>query len=101
MQHLKYACLWATSLIALWGACAPTLSPDIGNDNANTNDNVAPDSNENANGSTEPDEPQVSTDALPGFSLPDVNPQSPRSGENVSPRDYLGQVSAWYFGHAT
>jgi hypothetical protein len=35
------------------------------------------------------------------FSLPDVNPASPRFGQVVSPRDYLGQVSAWYFGHAT
>ncbi len=35
------------------------------------------------------------------FSLPDVNPASARFGQVVSPRDYLGQVSAWYFGHAT
>jgi hypothetical protein len=38
---------------------------------------------------------------VPDFSLPDVNPASPRAGTNVSPRDYEGQVSAWYFGHAT
>jgi hypothetical protein len=35
------------------------------------------------------------------FSLPDVNPNSDTTGEMVSPRDYLGQVTAWYFGHAT
>ena len=35
------------------------------------------------------------------FSEMDVNVTSPRSGEAVSPRDYLGKVSAWYFGHAT
>lgn len=35
------------------------------------------------------------------FHLVDVNPSSPRYGHSVSPRDYLQQVSAWYFGHAT
>jgi hypothetical protein len=35
------------------------------------------------------------------FSLTDLNPASSRFGQMVSPRDYLGQVSAWYFGHAT
>jgi hypothetical protein len=38
---------------------------------------------------------------MAAFSLPDVNPGSPRFGQVVSPRDYLGQASAWYFGHAT
>ncbi len=35
------------------------------------------------------------------FSLEDVNPDSALFGELVSPRDYLGTVSVWYFGHAT
>ncbi len=35
------------------------------------------------------------------FSLIDVNPTSKTYNQLVSPRDYLGQVSAWYFGHAT
>ena len=38
---------------------------------------------------------------VPDFAVSDVNPNSPRNGEAVSPRDYSGQVSAWYFGHAT
>ena len=38
---------------------------------------------------------------MPDFTLPDVNPASPRKDQGVSPRDYLQQVSAWYFGHAT
>ena len=37
----------------------------------------------------------------PDFSLEDVNSASERGGDTVSPRDYLGQTSAWYFGHAT
>lgn len=37
----------------------------------------------------------------PDFSLVDVNPGSVSYEERVSPRDELGQVSAWYFGHAT
>lgn len=35
------------------------------------------------------------------FAIRDVNPASARYDEPVSPRDYLGRVSAWYFGHAT
>ena len=35
------------------------------------------------------------------FSLPDVNANSPSFGRDVSPRDLLGEIGAWYFGHAT
>jgi hypothetical protein len=41
------------------------------------------------------------THHLPDFHLTDVNPNSATAGQAVSPRDYLGKVSAWYFGHAT
>jgi hypothetical protein len=35
------------------------------------------------------------------FLLTDTNPSSPTTGQDVSPRDYVGDVSAWYFGDAT
>lgn len=35
------------------------------------------------------------------FSLLDVNPGSPSFEQEVSPRDVEGQVSLWFFGHAT
>jgi len=35
------------------------------------------------------------------FSLEDLNDSSKTSGQAISPRDYLGSVSAWYFGHST
>lgn len=35
------------------------------------------------------------------FALVDVNAGSPSFGETVSPRDHQGQVSLWFFGHAT
>jgi hypothetical protein len=38
---------------------------------------------------------------VPDFALTDVNPNSSTYNQAVSARDYLGQVSAWYFGHAT
>jgi hypothetical protein len=44
---------------------------------------------------------ELNPSLAPNFSLLDVNPKSVRHGESVSPRDYLGKVSAWYFGHAT
>jgi hypothetical protein len=34
------------------------------------------------------------------FALDDVNASSPTAGQEVSPRDFLGQVSGWYFGSA-
>ncbi len=37
---------------------------------------------------------------VPEFDLVDENPASPSYLETVSPRDYIGQVSAWYFGNA-
>ena len=37
----------------------------------------------------------------PDFHLTDVNSASSRYNQTISPRDYLQQVSAWYFGHAT
>jgi hypothetical protein len=43
----------------------------------------------------------VGSDAQPDFHLTDVNTSSSTSGQAVSPRDYLEQVSAWYFGRAT
>ena len=35
------------------------------------------------------------------FMLLDVNKNSPTFNMQVSPRDYLGKVSGWYFGRAT
>lgn len=43
----------------------------------------------------------IAANAVADFALPDLNPGSPRYTEVVSPRDYLGQVSGWYFIHAT
>ena len=38
---------------------------------------------------------------MPDFALEDVNATSPRFGESISPRDYLRQVSVYYFGQST
>ena len=43
----------------------------------------------------------VGANAQPDFHLTDVNTTSTSSATFVSPRDYLEEVSAWYFGHAT
>lgn len=43
----------------------------------------------------------VGDQPLPDFSLVDTNPTSPYSGEAVSPRQFLQQVSGWYFTHAS
>jgi hypothetical protein len=39
--------------------------------------------------------------AVPDFGLTDVNRASPTFQNRLSPRMYVGQVSAWYFGHST
>jgi hypothetical protein len=38
---------------------------------------------------------------VPDFTLPDINPTSPSFNQIISPSDYQGTVSAWYFGHST
>lgn len=45
--------------------------------------------------------PPVDGEMVPDFALVDVNSTSPTHGKKVSPRDYVGQISGWYFGHAT
>jgi hypothetical protein len=37
----------------------------------------------------------------PDFKLIDTNPNSPTVNAEVSPSQYLGKISAWYFGHGT
>jgi hypothetical protein len=44
---------------------------------------------------------EAEDDQVADFQLVDVNPNSATHNQTISPRDYLGQVSAWYFGHAT
>ena len=46
------------------------------------------------------DDPTPATGVAPDFMLADVNPASPTAATEVSPRDYLGGVSAYYFGSA-
>ena len=43
----------------------------------------------------------AATAMQPDFSLMDVNPASATFNQLVSPRDYLGKTSAWYFGYST
>lgn len=42
-----------------------------------------------------------SAEPVPELSLMDMNPTSDTHGQMVSPRDYVGKVSGWYFGHST
>lgn len=50
---------------------------------------------------TAPQPPVVPGFLEPDFSLVDLNPVSSTYQATHSPRQYLGQVSAWYFGAAT
>jgi len=40
-------------------------------------------------------------DLVPNFALLDLNPASATYQQTVSPRDYLGSVSVWFFGYST
>jgi hypothetical protein len=52
--------------------------------------------------STMPLLPQAAVGAqMPNFQLVDDNVLSDRFGETISPREYLQQVSGWYFIHTT
>jgi hypothetical protein len=79
---------WRLRAALLFSLLAPALSALVG---CGSDHHSTP---------TNPDNPP-SQQTVPDFSVPDVNETSARFGENVSPRDYLGMISAWYFGHAT
>jgi hypothetical protein len=44
---------------------------------------------------------QMMAHMVADFSLIDVNATSSSYNQPVSPRDFVGQVSGWYFGQAT
>lgn len=46
-------------------------------------------------------EGEASAQAVPDFALVDVNATSASYDQAVSPRDYLDQVSGWYFTQST
>ncbi len=63
--------------------------------------NEGPSNSNDDEGAGTAETPEPGDETLPDFSAADVNVNSTRFQETVSPRDYLGQVSAWYFGHST
>ncbi len=44
--------------------------------------------------------PEAEAAPMPDFELIDVNPNAATYNQGISPRDYLEQVSGWYFGEA-
>ena len=52
-------------------------------------------------GDTDTGDTGPGVNAVADFSLPDINPSSPTVGQNISPRDYLQQISGWYFIKST
>jgi len=48
-----------------------------------------------------PPTPLPGDQAVPDFSLADVNPNSTTHSQTISPRQHLGRVTAWYFGHSS
>ena len=49
----------------------------------------------------EDDEEQPNIARIADFSLPDINSGSPTFGQTISPRDYIQQITGWYFVKAT
>lgn len=39
--------------------------------------------------------------AMPDFTLIDSNENAASFDQEISPRNYLGSISGWYFGHGT
>lgn len=52
-------------------------------------------------GGDDPYVPPAPGPVMADFSLPDVNPNSTTSGQDVSPSDFRGAVSAYYFAQGT
>jgi hypothetical protein len=49
----------------------------------------------------DPDDPVEPGEVVADWTLNDLNTNSATSGQGVSPRQYQGRISAWYFAHAT
>ena len=86
-------------VLILYGTSACDLTN--GSDNATTTDTAATDNTtaDNATADNETSENATSEDRADA--LLDVNPNSTTFGMSVHPGDFIGQVSAWYFGHST
>lgn len=81
---------------------ADTPDSDAGGADSDTDTADSPDSNTDEPADEPAGDQQVLSDeTLPDFSVVDVNVGSLRYEEAVSPRYYLGRISAWYFGSAT
>ena len=52
-------------------------------------------------GKDTPDPVKPHTVNVTDFALTDLNAASPLAGQPVSPHQFTGKISAWYFGHAT
>jgi hypothetical protein len=89
-------CLPMFLIVVLGSLIGCGVSPLVSDDGNQGSSNLG-----SADGSGSEETPQPSNEALPDSSLTDVNADSARFREVVSPRDYLGRVSAWYFGHST
>jgi hypothetical protein len=76
---------------------------DTGSTEGGSSDDSGLDTGEDTgDGSDTGEEPlPISPDAVPDFSLVDLNPNSSTFGQPVSPRDLLARTSGWYFVRAT
>ena len=73
-----------------------TSSSDTGTDTAVDSGDTGDTDTVDTGSTTEP-----GADAVPDFLLADINPNSSTLGQNISPRDYLQQISGWYFIKST
>ena len=78
-----------------------TDTVDTGTGSVDTGDTDPVDTSDTDPVDTDTDSMGPGPNAVVDFSLPDTNPSSPTVGQTVSPRDYLQQVSGWYFIKAT
>ena len=102
----------------------PTTKTSAENDSGNSNDDQNPDEtvenpednpeedpqDQTSESSSEPSQPEVSQPSddtsttgfqLYDFTLSDENPYSSSYENDITPSDYLGQVTGWYFIKAT
>ena len=64
---------------------------------ADTGSGTGGDTSGTDTGGTDTGEGGESPLAMTDFLLEDLNPTSARYGDSISPRDYLSEVSGWYF----
>ncbi|MEQ9320898.1 MAG: hypothetical protein RIF41_17180 [Polyangiaceae bacterium] len=90
-----------TALLACGNSTVDAVGPGGGGSGTGASGGQGAEGGQGGEADPGPQNPLEFEGPMPDFSLTDVNGSSATFDQSVSVRDHEGQVSAWYFAHAT